>query len=124
MQAQSIAFAVGTWSQLAAMAFQVALFFLLWQTKLRQLIEYFAIPGRMTLTWYVMQSLVVVPLLYGYGLGLWDDLSAAQLVLGGVSFFAAQIAISNWWYKHFRYGPLEWIWRAGTMTSFNVSVRR
>ena len=25
--------------------------------------------------------------------------------------FAIQIVASRWWLGHFRYGPLEWLWR-------------
>jgi len=28
--------------------------------------------------------------------------------------FAAQIAFSRWWMAHYRYGPLEWMWRSMT----------
>jgi len=27
---------------------------------------------------------------------------------------ALQIWLSAWWLRHFRYGPLEWLWRSLT----------
>lgn len=124
MAAQAMAFAVGSWLALAATGFQIALFVLLWQTPARLLMQLFAGPGRMTLTLYVLQSIVVVPLLYGYGFGLWDDASSRTMVLVGVAFFGLQILVAGIWYRYFRYGPLEWTWRAATLTTWSVPLRR
>jgi len=50
---------------------------------------------------------------YGYGLGWWG-LPRAQQVLFVLVVFALQLALSHWWLARFRYGPLEWVWRAFT----------
>ena len=107
---------------LGATAFQVALFVLVWHSPLRSLLATLVPAGRMTLTLYVGQSLVFAPILYGYGLGLWDDLSNAETVLLGLAAFAAQIAFAALWFRAFRYGPLEWLWRAATRTSLAVPL--
>jgi uncharacterized protein len=108
---------------LPAMAFQVALFVLAWTTPLRGLLAVLRPAGRMTLTLYVGHSLVAVPLFYGYGLGLWDELSNAEVVLWGLAAFALQLALAALWLRHFRYGPLEWLWRAATRTTLAVPFR-
>ena len=108
---------------LPAMAFQVAVFVLVWSTPLRGLLALLRPAGQMTLTLYVGQSLVAAPLFYGYGLGLWDDVSNAEVVLWGLAAFAAQLALAALWFRAFRYGPLEWLWRAGTRTSLAVPFR-
>lgn len=69
--------------------------------------------GRMALTNYVMQSLISVTVFYGFGLGHWGLPRAQQLVFV-VVVFAGQVALSHWWLARFRYGPLEWLWRAVT----------
>ncbi len=117
-------FILGQWQALAAMGFQVAAFVLLWHLGGKAVLRWFAPPGRMTLTLYVAQSVLMVPLLYGYGAGLHDEVSNAQLTLFGLAFFAAQIAFSVLWFRHFRYGPLEWLWRAGTRTTLAIPMRR
>ena len=38
----------------------------------------------------------------------------AQQVLFVAAVFAAQVAFSHWWLARFRYGPMEWLWRAIT----------
>ncbi|WP_166969965.1 DUF418 domain-containing protein [Brevibacterium atlanticum] len=68
--------------------------------------------GRMAFSNYLGQTVICVlvfPLLtaLGYisaplGLGIW-----AVIVV-------FQCAFSTFWLRHFRYGPLEWVWRCGT----------
>lgn len=108
---------------LGATAFQVAAFALLWNSPAGRALAAFAPAGRMTLTLYLGQSLVFAPLLYGYGLGLWDDLSHGRMVLIGLAAFAAQLALAAWWFRSFRYGPLEWLWRAATRTTLAIPFR-
>lgn len=123
MQRQSLEWASTQWRALAATAFHVSAFVLIWHSMARLLLGWLAAPGRMTLTLYVGQSLVCVPLLYGFGWGLWDDLSQAELALGGLALFAGQALFAAWWYRTYRYGPLEWAWRAGTRMSWGSGRR-
>ncbi|VXC64035.1 DUF418 domain-containing protein [Massilia sp. 9I] len=73
----------------------------------------FAPLGRMALSNYLLQSIVLSLLFYGYGAGLWGMGRAAQsgvaLALCGV-----QACASAWWLARYRYGPAEWLWRAVT----------
>ncbi|HEU4851665.1 MAG TPA: DUF418 domain-containing protein, partial [Telluria sp.] len=69
--------------------------------------------GRMALTNYVMQSLVMSLIFYGYGLGNWGMGRAAQLAVA-LSVSLALVGVSHLWLARFRYGPLEWLWRAMT----------
>jgi len=111
------------WRGLGATAAQVALFVLAWHSPLRPALATLVPAGRMTLTLYVGQSLVFAPVFYGYGLGLWDELSNAQTVLLGLAAFALQLALAALWFRAFRYGPLEWLWRAATRTTLAVPFR-
>ena len=109
---------------LGATAFQVALFVLAWHSPLRAALATLVPAGRMTLTLYVGQSFVFAPLFYGFGLGLWDELSNVETVLWGLASFAFQLGLAALWFRAFRYGPLEWLWRAGTRTTLEVPFRR
>ena len=104
--------------------FQIALFVLLWHSPLGRPLAVLVPAGRMTLTLYVLQSLAFTPLFYGFGLGLHDDLSNAATVLIGVAAFLVQIALAAAWFKAFRFGPLEWLWRAGTRGDWTTPLRR
>lgn len=69
--------------------------------------------GRMALTNYLLQSLVMSSVFFGYGLGYWG-LGRAWQVLFAVGLCALLVALSHWWLARFRYGPAEWLWRAVT----------
>lgn len=70
--------------------------------------------GRMALTNYLMQSLVCTWIFYGYGLGYFEQLPRAWQPLFVVTLFGLQVALSHWWLARFRFGPMEWLWRAAT----------
>lgn len=80
--------------------------------------------GRMTLTLYVLQSLVFVPVFYGYGLGLHATMTQVQALALGLAAFAAQLVFAHLWFGRFYYGPLEWLWRAGTYLTLDVPFRK
>lgn len=112
------------WFDLAGMAVSVLIFILLWQTGARRLLRLLVPGGRMTLTLYVGQSLLFVPLFYGFGLGLYATIGEVRAFALGVTAFVLQIALANAWFRHFHYGPLEWLWRCGTRTTFAIPFRR
>ena len=70
--------------------------------------------GRMALSNYVAQSLVITLLLRGYGLALYDEIQRYQMFYVVAVVWPIQLAVSSIWLKHFRFGPLEWIWRSLT----------
>ena len=78
----------------------------------------------MTLTLYVGQSLVFVPIFYGFGLGWHDSISEAQALGLGILAFVLQIVLARLWFRHFHYGPLEWLWRAATWLKADIPFRR
>ncbi len=70
--------------------------------------------GRMALTNYLLQSIVGTSIFYGYGLGLWGEIGRSGQVAIVLAVFAGQVAFSHWWLARYRFGPMEWLWRAGT----------
>lgn len=108
----------------AFMFIQVLVFVELWRGGGKAILGVLAPAGRMTLTLYVGQSLVFVPIFYGFGLGLHDDLSQLQALWLGIFTFLLQLVGAKLWYRGFRYGPLEWLWRALTYTTWNVPFAR
>jgi len=70
--------------------------------------------GRMALTNYLLQSIIGTLVFYGYGLGLWGEIGRSGQVGIVLLVFVAQVAFSHWWLSRFRFGPMEWLWRAGT----------
>ncbi len=70
--------------------------------------------GRMALTNYLAHSALFVLLFYGIGTGLLGRVGTAGSVLMCLIIFAAQIELSAWWLRRFRFGPMEWLWRSLT----------
>ena len=80
----------------------------------RKLYSYFSKVGRMALTNYLTQSLVLTFLSYGWGLGLALKLNGFQVLAISFLLYVAQIIFSGFWLSKFKYGPLEWVWRCIT----------
>lgn len=88
---------------------------LLWLTPSRSAaLPGLAAAGRMALTNYLAQSVILSFLFYGYGLGLFGRIGTAPGALIGIALYAAQLAASRWWLQRFRFGPVEWLWRSLT----------
>ncbi|MCI0403124.1 MAG: DUF418 domain-containing protein, partial [Acidobacteria bacterium] len=94
----------------------VAAFVLLWQrAAARQILSCFVPMGRMALTNYLMQTVLGVIIYYGYGFGWYGRMPALVTMLVVVPLILlGQVVLSTWWLRHFRYGPVEWIWRQAT----------
>jgi uncharacterized protein len=70
--------------------------------------------GRMALTNYLMHTIILTTIFYGYGLGLFghvDRFAQMGFVLG---MWILQLIYSPVWLRHFRFGPAEWLWRSLT----------
>ena len=80
----------------------------------RRIYRYFSIVGRMALTNYLSQSVVLTYISYGWGLGYALKLNGFQVIAIVFILYFLQIAVSNIWLKNFTYGPLEWVWRCIT----------
>lgn len=68
----------------------------------------------MALTLYLGQSLMGAVIFSGFGLGLWNRLSWPALWLVALAILAVEAVFAWLWFRHFRYGPMEWLWRLGT----------
>ncbi|MBR0724885.1 DUF418 domain-containing protein [Bradyrhizobium manausense] len=78
----------------------------------KKLLGWAAPLGRMAFTNYVAQSVIFGWIFYGYGLGRFGQLGITQALAIGIAVYAAQVLLSAWWLRHYRYGPLEWLWRS------------
>ena len=114
----------GGWLDLAGTASWALLLMALYESRLRWLVQPFAPAGRLTLTFYIAQSAIFVPVFYGFGLGLWDDWSQATRLFVALAAIAFQMWFAAAWLARFQYGPIEWVWRALTYWSSDVPFRR
>ncbi len=68
--------------------------------------------GKTALSNYILQTLICTTIFYGHGFGYFGQvprIGQAGIVL---AVWALQLVISPLWLKHFRFGPLEWLWRS------------
>jgi uncharacterized protein len=95
-------------------AYAAAITLLLRGGRWRAILRPMAAPGRMALSNYLFQSLVCTTIFYSYGFGLYGSVARALGVALAIGIYAAQLALSVWWLKYFRFGPAEWLWRTLT----------
>ena len=91
-----------------------AAFTLLWLGARSRAAETAAPAGRMALTNYLMQTVLMSAIFYGWGLGLIGKYGLAVIPPLSAALFALQIAYSRWWLARYRFGPAEWLWRSAT----------
>lgn len=70
--------------------------------------------GRTALSGYVLTSVACVLVFDGYGLGRFGKWSHGRALLLVVGVWAVLLIAARAWLGHFRFGPLEWLWRSAT----------
>jgi uncharacterized protein len=98
--------------------------FALLYPRARRVLDLLAPYGRMSLTGYVTQAVIGVPFFYGFGLGMYRHVGPFAALFFGLAVFALQCALAHAWLKRYSYGPLEWLWRAATLRTWQVPMRR
>jgi len=68
--------------------------------------------GRMALTNYMIQVMILDFTFSKYALGL--EVRPLVGLTMAIGLFAVDALFSRWWLARFRYGPLEWLWRSAT----------
>ena len=97
-----------------SLSYLSALVLLYFTTGFNKALAYLAPLGRMALTNYLMQSVCIVFIFYGVGLGQLGKFGTLHCLLASILIFGLQIVISKWWLSKFRFGPMEWLWRSLT----------
>lgn len=120
---RDLGYILGSWFELAGMTSWALILCALWQGAWRVLIRPFAAIGRTTLTLYILQSVIFVPVFYHFGFDRWDDWNQATRFGVGIGAVAIQMAVAAWWLRHFAYGPIEWVWRALTYWTRDIPFR-
>jgi uncharacterized protein len=79
--------------------------------RARICMDWIASAGRMALTHFISQSLVIATVFHSYGLGLEGQIGAAMGCGFALLVWMAQVSISPVWLRFFGIGPVESIWR-------------
>ncbi|KPF62916.1 DUF418 domain-containing protein [Porphyrobacter sp. AAP60] len=70
--------------------------------------------GRAAFTNYLGTSVLMMLVFHGWALGLFGQLNRPQLYIVVILAWAVMVAWSKPWLDHYRFGPLEWLWRCLT----------
>ena len=89
-----------------------------YRERAQRALSVFRHAGRMSLTNYIMQGVILTALsgdgsLFPRG-PLQDSLDGGWRIALLVAVFAFQVGYSRWWFRHFEFGPIEWAWRSLT----------
>ena len=70
--------------------------------------------GRTALSNYLVQSLICTSIFYGHGLGWYGETQRTTQLLLVLTIWILQLFVSPLWLRHFRFGPVEYLWRWAT----------
>lgn len=74
----------------------------------------FAAIGQMALTNYITQSIICAFIFFGIGLGLFGEVERTVQIIIVMGIWLLQFAWSKPYLSHYKFGPLEWVWRSLT----------
>jgi uncharacterized protein len=84
----------------------------------RRFMSYAEPAGRMSLTGYLGESIVLAAIFCGWGLGLFGTLSLTQSLLIALGVWVFLEVFAKQWLRSFAYGPFEWILRSWSNLEF------
>lgn len=67
--------------------------------------------GRMALTVYLLQTVIMTSVFYYYGLGLFGEVDRIWLLVMAILVWIGLVVFSTLWLSVFSRGPFEWFWR-------------
>lgn len=70
--------------------------------------------GRMSLTGYLMSAAMGQLVFYGWGFQFIGRLGTLEVLFVAAGIFALLVGFARFWFRHFLYGPWEWLWRSLT----------
>jgi len=77
-----------------------------------QRLDILAAVGRVSLTNYLLESLLFTTIFYGHGLGLFARIDRAGQLVIALGVAAVVLVNSVIWTRYFALGPAEWAWRS------------
>lgn len=107
-----VSFVIG--APLLAVGYMAGLTLLLLQPQWLARLRTLAAVGRLSLSNYLLQSIVCTTFFYGYGFGWYGKVDPVGQIGLTILLYTIQIPLSNWWLRHFQFGPIEWLWRSLT----------
>lgn len=73
--------------------------------------------GRMSMTTYLMQSIIATTIFYAYGFGLYGKIDLSTGTWMAIGIYAFQVVFAEIWFTKFKQGPVELLWRKLTYSN-------
>ncbi|MFJ7825218.1 DUF418 domain-containing protein [Psychrobacillus sp. NPDC096623] len=73
--------------------------------------------GRMSMTIYLLQSIIATTIFYAYGFGLYGKIDITTGTWMAVGIYALQIVFAEIWFMKYKQGPVELLWRKLTYSN-------
>ncbi|WP_369901935.1 DUF418 domain-containing protein [Bacillus manliponensis] len=70
--------------------------------------------GKMSVSNYLMQSIIATTIFYAYGFGLFSKIGLFFGLILTVIIYTVQLFASTYWLQKFQMGPVEYVWRLWT----------
>ncbi|MEP7273526.1 MAG: DUF418 domain-containing protein [Acidobacteriota bacterium] len=97
---------------LLALSYAAALFLWLRSQRRGMVVSSLIAGGRMALSNYLAQSVILGFIFYSYGFGLFGQLGSVAVTIICLVIYAVQLGISRAWLSRYHFGPVEWLWRS------------
>lgn len=99
------------WANLSLMLVMVSGFILLfYNVKCQSTLNKLSPIGKMSLSNYIIQSIIGSSIYYGFGLGMYRYTGSTYCLIIGIILAFAQGIFSTYWFKKHKRGPLESLW--------------
>lgn len=112
-------FLIGSGAPILALGYIFAFAYLYTKMDGSIIMRAFESVGKLSLTNYIMQTVICTTIFYGYGLGLFGKLGVLNGILLGILIFIIQCISSTFYLRFVPRGPLEFILRIWTNLSWN-----
>jgi len=99
-----------SWSDFSIIFIITSLFYKIYSTHWKTKLQGLEILGKMSLTNYLLQSILGSFIFYGYGLSLSRYCGITISFFIGIVMLVLQYHFCKWWLKHHPKGPLEQLW--------------
>jgi uncharacterized protein len=80
--------------------------------------------GRLSMSNYLLQSLICTTIFYGYGLGLFGQIGVIKGILLALGIYSIQVVFSHFYLEVWKVGPFEKLMRIGTYLTWNGNTKK
>lgn len=103
------------WTNFSFMLLLVSgLTLLFYKTKMQNALMYFSSFGKMSLSNYIIQSVIGGAIFYGWGFCFYKHAGATYGILIGLAMTIVMGIFCKWWEKCYQHGPFETLWHKAT----------